>query len=123
MADTTTRGAGIRARLGEGAVGPHLIDAEVGQAVPGLARRGLLGETAAERSMAAAERSMAAAELLVVDRYPHPPLRARAWELRDTVSYYDGLSVALAELLDVGLVTADDRLARAPGPRCRIERA
>ena len=58
---------------------------------------------------------------LAVERYTHPPLMARAWELRDTVSAYDAQYVALAELLDAALITADGRLARATGPRCPIE--
>jgi hypothetical protein len=33
---------------------------------------------------------------------------------------YDGMYVALAELLECTLVTLDTRLARAPGPRCSI---
>jgi predicted nucleic acid-binding protein len=48
-------------------------------------------------------------------------LIARAWQLRDAVSAYDAQYVALAELLDVALVTADRRLARAPGVRCPVE--
>ena len=34
---------------------------------------------------------------------------------------YDAAYVALAELLDVTLVTADGKLAKTPGPRCPIE--
>ena len=45
----------------------------------------------------------------------------RAWELRDNVTVYDAVYVALAELLDAPLVTADSRLAKAPGIGCRIE--
>ncbi len=58
---------------------------------------------------------------LAVQRYPHLPLLPRAWELRDSVSAYDAQYVALAELLDVPLVTADGRLARAPGLRCPVD--
>lgn len=45
----------------------------------------------------------------------------RCWELRDNLTPYDALYVALAERHDADLVTADARLARSPGPRCRIE--
>jgi hypothetical protein len=69
----------------------------------------------------AATRSLAAAERLVVERYAHPPLRPRTWQLRDNVSYYDGLYVALAEAARLPLVTADAKLAKAHGPRCPIE--
>jgi predicted nucleic acid-binding protein len=34
---------------------------------------------------------------------------------------YDGLYVALAEVADVGLLTADSGLATAPGLQCEIE--
>lgn len=44
----------------------------------------------------------------------------RIGELRDSVSAYDATYVAVAEALEAPLVTADGRLARAPGPRCSI---
>ncbi|MDY7100724.1 MAG: type II toxin-antitoxin system VapC family toxin [Actinomycetota bacterium] len=114
VVDTTGRGAQVRARLDDGASAPHLVDAEVGQAIRGLVRRDALGPDAAERSLGSAAR-------LVTDRFAHPPFQARAWELRDNVSFYDALYVALAELLRVPLVTADVWLTQAPGPRCSFE--
>jgi len=54
-------------------------------------------------------------------RAPHRPLLARCWELRDNLTIYYASYVALAEALDVTLLTGDGRLARAPGPRCRVE--
>ena len=42
----------------------------------------------------------------------------RIWELRGQVTAYDAAYVAVAELLDVPLLTLDDRLRRAKGPRC-----
>ena len=47
----------------------------------------------------------------------------RAWGLRTNFSAYDALDGALAEQLDAPLVTADARLARAPGLRCVVELA
>lgn len=41
------------------------------------------------------------------------PLMPRAWDLRDAVTPYDACYVALAERLQVPLVTADRRLVRA----------
>lgn len=113
VADTTERGARVRSRLADGAIAPHLVDAEVGQAIRGLVRRRLL-------EPAAAERSLMAAEHLVLDRYPHPALRPQAWELRDNISFYDGLYVSLAERAGLTLLTADARLAAAPRVRCEI---
>jgi predicted nucleic acid-binding protein len=52
---------------------------------------------------------------------PHRPLLARCWELRNTVTPYDAVYVALAELMDATLVTTDRRLASAPGVRCHVE--
>jgi predicted nucleic acid-binding protein len=114
VADTTERGAAVRARLTDGAIGPHLVDAELGQVLRGLVLRGVLASTEAERSLRLGE-------ALVVERYAHPPLRPRAWELRANVSFYDGLYVALAETASLPLVTADRKLARARGPRCETE--
>lgn len=51
----------------------------------------------------------------------HGPLLGRAWELRQNLTIYDGVYVALAERLGTTLVTADNRLGQAPGTRCRIE--
>ena len=51
---------------------------------------------------------------------PQAHLLRRAFELRANVSAYDACYVALAERLDCELITADGRLAAAPGPRCAI---
>lgn len=55
--------------------------------------------------------------------YPMIPrqLMWRAYELRGNVTAYDAADIALAEALDCSLVTADARLARAPGLRCEVE--
>jgi len=53
-------------------------------------------------------------------RYAVFSLLDRVWELRENVSAYDASYVALAELLECPLLTADDRLSRAPGVRCAI---
>jgi predicted nucleic acid-binding protein len=42
------------------------------------------------------------------------------WEAREQLSAYDAAYVALAEALDASLLTADARLARAPGLRCPV---
>ena len=53
-------------------------------------------------------------------RYPVFSFLDRVWELRDNLSAYDASYVALAELLNCSLLTADARLSRAPGIRCPI---
>ena len=58
---------------------------------------------------------------LVTRRHPHHGgLGQRAWALRENVSYYDALYVGLAEALGCELVTADRRLAHAPGVGCPV---
>ena len=47
-------------------------------------------------------------------------LLTRAWELRDNMTAYDATYIALPEELGCELLTADARLARAPGPTCPI---
>lgn len=93
---------------GQWLAAPHLLDAEVG----GVVRRLVLaGDLSAE---AAGDALIDLAEIEIL-RYEHPPLFARAWELRDNLTFYDALYVALAEQLDAPLVTLDARLAGAPG--------
>lgn len=53
--------------------------------------------------------------------YPADALLRRAWALRHNMTTYDACYVALAEALDCALLTADIRLANAPGARCDIE--
>jgi predicted nucleic acid-binding protein len=53
-------------------------------------------------------------------RVPVVGMLDRIWALRDNLSAYDATYVAVAETLDAPLVTADARLARAPGPTCPI---
>jgi predicted nucleic acid-binding protein len=57
---------------------------------------------------------------LGMTRYPAYAMLDRAWELRDNLSAYDACYVALAEGLDCALLTADNRLARAPSVRCPV---
>ena len=93
---------------------PELVDLEVVSAVRRLHGAGALDARRAR---------LALTDLieLPMERAPHLPLLTRCWELRDNLSVYDAAYVALAESLDATLVTADARLARAPGPRCRVE--
>lgn len=92
---------------------PHLIDAEVGQA---LRREVALGRLAEGRAGAAVMDLMR----MPLRRIDHTSLIHRAWGLRHNFSFYDGLYVALAEGLKVPLVTLDRRLARAVGDATEV---
>lgn len=106
----------LRRRVGfEACHAPHLIDAEVGNVL----RREVLQDhlTAAE-----AETLLVAGQALVDIRYEMTGLLARAaWRLRDNVSFYDGLYIALASTLSLPLLTSDQRLARTPRLGCTVE--
>jgi predicted nucleic acid-binding protein len=84
---------------------PHLVDAEVGQALRRVVR---LGRMEAEE----AGEAIWQIEELSIRRVEHELLVHVAWDLRDNFSFYDGLYVALALMLDEPLLTFDARLAR-----------
>ena len=54
-------------------------------------------------------------------RYPHDLLIPRAWGLRDTLTAYDAVYIALAEMLDARLLTCDRKLSLAPNHSATIE--
>jgi len=60
-------------------------------------------------------------ERMIAVHHPHDGLLDRAWALRDNVTAYDSLFVALAEHLDIPLLTRDRRLSRSSGHSARIE--
>ena len=57
---------------------------------------------------------------LPITVYPTAALLRRGWALRGNVTAYDACYVALAETLGVALLTADAKLANAPGTRCQF---
>ncbi len=92
---------------------PHLIDAEIGNVLRRLERAGRI-------STEEADTAVVVAGSLVDHRYPHiGALARRAWDLRHNLSFYDGLYAALAGYLGIPLLTADERLSRAPGLPCK----
>ncbi len=58
---------------------------------------------------------------LVIRRHAAEHLLERVWQLRGNLTAYDALYVALAEGLDVPLVTTDGPLARASGHQAQIQ--
>jgi predicted nucleic acid-binding protein len=95
---------------------PHLLLLEVCQALRGLVRGGRIPEQTARRVIGRIP-------LLRLRLHPHALLLPRVWELRDNLTVYDATYVALAEGLGFPLLTADRRLAGAPGLRCKVELA
>ena len=115
LADDATDGDRARARLrGETLAAPDLVDLEVTSVLRGRLAGGHLDPRRAE---------LALADLLVLplERVAAVRLVPRCWALRDNLTVYDAAYVALAEAFDAPLLTADARLARAPGPRCTVE--
>lgn len=113
----TPLGARVEARLfrdEDELHSPHLVDVEVTQGLRRLVRQGEVPPGRATDALA---------DLADLDfhRHPHFNLLARAWKLRENVTAYDAMYVALAEALGAPLVTCDRPLAAASGHRARIE--
>ena len=103
-----------RACLAEASLhAPELIDAEL---LSVLRRLVLTGQLAEQQALLALD----TAQLLGLRRHNTRPLWSRAWQLRTNLSAYDALYVALAEQLNLPLLSGDGRLARAPGLRCQV---
>jgi predicted nucleic acid-binding protein len=92
---------------------PHLIDSEVANA---LRRHVALGRLEGPHAWTVLDRW----RRLGMTRYPVVGLLERIWSLRDSISTYDAAYIALAELLNCSLLTADARLGRAPGIQCPV---
>jgi predicted nucleic acid-binding protein len=93
---------------------PHLLDIEVAQVLRRFVRE----------KMISPQRGQEALEDfgdLALNRYPHDFLLPRVWELRATLTAYDAVYVALAELLDAPLLTCDRKIASSSAHRATIE--
>jgi predicted nucleic acid-binding protein len=112
----TPTGQLVAARIGdpdEDLHAPHLADIEVVQALRRYVRQGTIDASAA---------AVALADLRDLDlqRHAHEPLLDRVWDLRENLSAYDAVYVALAEVLDGILLTCDGPLWRAPDLTDRV---
>jgi len=92
---------------------PELIDLEFANALRKLV---IHRKVAAEQ----AEAYFTAWASNQVTRISHARLLRRAWELRGTLSSYDASYVALAERLELPLLTTDDRLGRTAAKYCEV---
>lgn len=99
---------------GASAHAPHLIDIEVTHVL----RRRVLRETLSAGRAAVA---LTLWRQLDIERHAHENLLERIWRWRANLTAYDATYVALAESLREPLVTADQRLAGAPGISVPIE--
>ncbi|HEX6165108.1 MAG TPA: type II toxin-antitoxin system VapC family toxin [Vicinamibacterales bacterium] len=113
----TAAGRRVAILIGDAATGihvPHLLDVEVLSVLRRFVREHVIDE---EDSETAIENLLA----LDLQRHSHEPLLERAWALRQNLTAYDAVYVALAEALGAALVTCDGRLAKATGSKIRIE--
>ena len=93
---------------------PHLLDLEVAQVLRRLVRQGAVG-------LSRAEEAIEDLQALRVTRHPHAIFLRRIWQMRDNLSAYDAVYVALAETLKAPLITRDSRLASIPGVSATVE--
>jgi predicted nucleic acid-binding protein len=93
---------------------PVTIDAELLHALRKHAFAGVVGIDHANTAL-----DLLAGPALT--RHPVQPLARRMWSLRRNITAYDAAYVALAESLELPLITRDRRLARSSGHAARIE--
>jgi len=94
-------------------VAPHLLDPEFLSTVRRHAMR-TRGRTEDH------ERLVLAFYGLDIMRMEHEPLWEHAWRWRENLSAYDAMYVALAHVLELPLLTADERLAEAARQWCDV---
>jgi len=112
----TPTGQLVAARItdpAEGLHAPHLADIEVVQALRRYVREGNID---ADAAVVALDDFRA----LDLHRYAHEPLLERVWDLRENLTAYDAVYVALTEVLDGVLLTCDGPLSRAPNLAGRV---
>lgn len=115
IADGGADGDACRERIrGHALAAPDLLRVEV---------MSVLRRQLGAKSLTPAQASNALEDLLSLPLvvYPTAALLRRGWELCGNTTAYDSCYVALAEALDCPLLTADQRLAKAPGARCQFE--
>lgn len=99
---------------GEELHAPHLIDVEVAQIVRRLVSR-------KELRPEEGKRVLDGLSALRMERYPHTVLLHRIWDLRNSLSAYDGAYIALAEMLGAtALLTCDGKMSRSHGHNVSI---
>jgi predicted nucleic acid-binding protein len=99
--------------LGKRLFAPEMLPYETANILRREARKGTIDETTA---------GMAYRDFLdmAIHIEPFSVLANRIWELRGSISAYDASYVAVAEWRGAPLLTADGRLTRSNGGRCRF---
>ena len=100
------------ALTGTGAA-PELVDIEAASTVRRMVLSGLMPAEEGRDVLHDVSRTP-------ISRTSHRPLLTRVWELRHAITAYDAAYVALAERLDVPLLTCDAKLGGAIGHRAEI---
>jgi len=93
---------------------PHVIDLEVAQVLRRYRREGEISEVRAGEAL----RDL---QDFPLTRYPHDLFLPRIWELKENLTAYDAVYIALAEVLPAPLVTRDGRIGRSPGHRAEVQ--
>lgn len=83
---------------------PHLVDLEITNALRNMVERQELSEHVATGALEELQS-------IRLHRYAHAPFLGRVWELRQNLTAYDAAYVALAETLEVPLLTRDRAMA------------
>lgn len=93
---------------------PHLLEVEVAQVLRRYVR---------DKTITAHRGQEALEDLsdMPLRRYPHDFLIPRVWELRATLTAYDAVYVALAEVLGAPLLTCDRKIASASGHYANVD--
>lgn len=112
----TARADDVRVRLAADPdhAAPSVVDVEVVSVIRRDYRLGRLDATAANQAVEDLRDWPG-------ERFGHRQLLGRVWDLKGSIRTWDAFYVALAEVLDGTLITADARLVGASGPRCTID--
>ncbi len=92
---------------------PELLGVEVASVLRRLLQAGEIDDSAAAQALTDLD-------ALGVELYEHMPLLSRVLVLRESLTAYGAVYVALAEVLDADVLTCDAKLARASGHRARV---
>lgn len=116
LADESPRGDAVRLRLADeiALAAPSLLDYELISALLGMIGGGKL----TPRQM---DRIVNSYKALNVARHETLIMWERVRDLNHNLSAYDAQYVALAEALDLPLITCDARIARSGAAKCAIE--